>query len=587
MPHPFIAGVAYTMKMLLKILLALILCSHRTTVANSDSCEKTQCRLVPQTNDLSTTFSTTASERGVRLFYLYVKVNNNTYRPTNPGNKLRPARWAWARDIQEPMLSFSYDYDILSWGLLYHFQVRMMRVWLLDQPTGCLSNLSLPCQDRVIARALLMDVTNDYFLKEKSQKRATVQKPFVVCNIVLDEHDDEWSKLFDGNLVYRCCSNSTKRVANETSVECGLHVIVSDWLHFFYHVINYTTIPMLFFWPAIILVLPDFLVTFEDKEDAEKAPEKTGKEDTSQTPKSKNSRTNAKHHREELEESFVLLSMSETEGSYGTIVQEPCIEGNVSCFKKCLKKIICCEKTEAPPPQPPSDLGQKTHDSKRESDNVTVGETSTPSTSDQNDDHKSQETNASKRESEKVTLGETNTLSTSDQSDAVRSLIPVDDVSPITIRRLMRYCTGKSSVFCSDYSKLLFLYYILLFIIYYYKLFFSMLYKDHDLRRAINLPGARFEGQLSEWFSMTTVYFDLNPEIIIPFGLVLIVLPLILIFYIKPCDLQDLCSECGKNPFYLRTDIHEHLRSAPRQMVSAAKPFFYRRLCYCIVQENR
>ena len=70
-----------------------------------------------------------------------------------------------------------------------------------------------------------------------------------------------------------------------------------------------------------------------------------------------------------------------------------------------------------------------------------------------------------------------------------------------------------------------------------------MLYKDHDLRRAINLPGARFEGQLSEWFSMTTVYFDLNPEIIIPFGLVLIVLPLILIFYIKPCDLQDLCSE--------------------------------------------
>ncbi|CAH3161528.1 unnamed protein product, partial [Porites lobata] len=260
--------------------------------------------------------------------------------------------------------------------------------------------------------------------------------------------------------------NSTKRVANETSVECGLHVRVTDWLHFFYHVINYTTIPMLFFWPAIILVLPDFLFTFEDKEDAEKAPEKTGKEDTSQTPKSKNSRTNAKHHREGLEESFVLLSMSETEGSYGTI-------------------------TEAPPPQPPPDLGQKTHDSKRESDNVT----STPSTSDQNDDHTSQKTNASKRESEKVTLGETNTPSTSDQSDAVRSLIPVDDVSPITIRRLMRYCTGKSSVFCSDYSKLLFLYYILLFIIYYYKLFFSMLYKDHDLRRAINLPGARFE----EW----------------------------------------------------------------------------------------
>ena len=536
MPHPFIAGVAYTMKMLLKILLALLLCSHRTTVANSDSCEKTQCRLVPQTNDLSTTFSTTASERGVRLFYLYVKVNNNTYRPTNPSNKLRPARWAWARDIQEPMLSFSYDYDILSWGLLHHFQVRMMRVWLLDQPSGCLSNLSLPCQDRVIARALLMDVTNDYFLEEKSQKRATVGKPFVVCNIVLDEHDNEWSKLFDGNLVYRCCSNSTKRVGNETSVECGLHVRVSDWLHFFYHVINYTTIPMLFFWPAIILVLPDFLFTFEDKEDAEKAPKKTGKEDTSQTQKSENSRTNAKHHSEGLEESFPLLSRSETEGSYGTIVQEPCIEGNVSCFKKCLKKIICCEKTEAPPPQPPPDLGQ---------------------------------------EREKVTLGETSTPSTSDQSDAVRSLIPVDDVSPITIRRLMRYCTRKSSVICSDYSKLVFLYYILFFIIYYYKLLFSLLYKDRDLKRAIKIPGARFEGKLYEWFDMTTVYFDLRVLIIILFVAVLIFLPLILIFYIKPCDLQAPCSKCEKNPFYLRTDIREHLQTAPHEMFSMVKDFSF------------
>ena len=407
------------------------------------------------------------------------------------------------------MLSFSYDYDILSWGLLHYLQVRMMRVWLLDQPTGCLSNLSLPCQDRVIARALLMDVTKDFFLKEKSQKRATVQKPFVVCNIVLDEHDNEWCKIFEGNLLYRCCSDSTKRVGNETSVECGLHVKVSDWLHFFYIVINCATLPMLFFWPSIILVLPDFLFTFEDKEDAKKTREKTGK-DTLQTPKSKNSETNAKPRRVRvrLEESYCLFSMSETEGSCHTI-EKPCNEGN---------------------------------DSKRESDNVTVRETSTPSTSDQN--------------------------------DVIRSQIPVDDVSPITIKHLMRCCTGKSSVFCSDYSKLLFLYYILLFIIYYYKLVFSLLYKDNDLKRGINLPGARFEGQLTEWFNIATVYFDLCPKIIILVGLVLIVLPLILMFYIKPCDLQDLCSECGKNPFYLRTDIREHLRSIPRHMVSMAKPIF-------------
>ena len=464
------------------------------------------------------------------------------------------------------MLSFSYDYDILSWGLLHHFQVRMMRVWLLDQPSGCLSNLSLPCQDRVIARALLMDVTNDYFLKEKSQKRGTVQKPFVVCNIVLDEHDSEWSKLFDGNLVYRCCSNGTKRVVNETLVECGLHVKVSVWLHFFYHVINYATLPMLLFWTAIIDVLPDFLFTFEDKEDAEKAPEKTDKKDSSQTrQKSRKSPTNnakgiccCKESQEDspmpLSENIILRRGSTS--SYGSIEETTFSEENDSCAKKLFEKIICCEMIETPPP-PDGFIGdkgsQKTHDSKGGSNNVTLGETSTHSTSDQNDANKSQKNHDSEQESHEV--------------------IPVDDVSPITITRLMRYCTGKSSVICSDYSKLLFLYYILLFIIYYYKLLFSVLYKDKDLRRAINIPGARFEGQLSEWFDITKVYFDLSVPIMITFVVVLIVLPLIPIFHIKPCHLQDSCSECGKNPFYLRTDIREQLRSAPRQMFSLAKYF--------------
>lgn len=503
MPHPFITGVAYTMKMLLKILLALILCSHRTTVANSDSCEKTQCRLVPQTNDLSTTFSTTASERGVRLFYLYVKVNNNTYRPTNPSNKLRPARWAWARDIQEPMLSFSYDYDILSWGLLHHFQVRMMRVWLLDQPSGCLSNLSLPCQDRVIARALLMDVTNDYFLKEKSQKRATVQKPFVVCNIVLDEHDNEWSKLSDGNLVYRCCSNSTKRVGNEASVECGLHVKVSDWLHFFYHVINYATLPMLIFWPAIITVLPDFLFAFKKKEAIEGSILEIQKK--ARVLISTNSKGSCCYTKiqEDSSPTTTRPFLRGNTTSYGSTEQTTSREENVSCAKESYESIICCEKIETPPP-PDNDGNkiQETHDSERGNYNVTPGETSTRSTSDQNDENKSKNAPDPKQKSDEV--------------------IPVDDISPITITRLMRHCTGKSSVICSDYSKLLFLYYILFFIIYYYKLLFSLLYKDRDLKRAIKIPGARFEGKLYEWFDMTTVYFDLRVPIIILFVAVLI-----------------------------------------------------------------
>ena len=182
------------------------------------------------------------------------------------------------------------------------------------------------------------------------------RKPFVVCNIVLDEHDSKWSKLFDGNLVYRCCSNGTKRVVNETLVECGLHVKVSVWLHFFYHVINYATLPMLLFWTAIIDVLPDFLFTFEDKEDAEKAPEKTDKKDSSQTrQKSRKSPTNnakgiccCKESQEDspmpLSENIILRRGSTS--SYGSIEETTFSEENDSCAKKLFEKMICCEMIE-------------------------------------------------------------------------------------------------------------------------------------------------------------------------------------------------------------------------------------------------
>ena len=362
-----------------------------------------------------------------------------------------------------------------------------------------------------------MEVTNDYFLKEMSQKRATVQKPFVVCNIVLDEHDNEWSKLFDGNLVYRCCSNSTKRVANETSVECGLHVKVSDWLHFFFHVINYATLPMLIFWPAIITVLPDFLFTFKTKEDAEGSSREIQKKARVLISRNSKEICCCTEIQEDSSATTTRPLLGGNTTSSGSTEQTTSREENVSCAKELYERIICCEKIETPPP-PDNDgnKSQETHDSERANYSVTPGETSTRSTSDENDENKSKNTPDSKQKSDEV--------------------IPVDDISPITITRLMRHFTGKSSVICSDYSKLLFLYYILFFIIYYYKLLFSLLYKDRDLKRAIKLPGARFEGKLYEWF-MTTVYFDLRVPIIISFVAVLIFLPVILIFYIKPCDL--------------------------------------------------
>ena len=58
----------------------------------------------------------------------------------------------------EPMLSLHYDYDALSLGLL-NYQVRSMIVPLKENRAGCLVPLNSSCQNKVIGRALLKNVT--------------------------------------------------------------------------------------------------------------------------------------------------------------------------------------------------------------------------------------------------------------------------------------------------------------------------------------------------------------------------------------------------------------------------------------------
>lgn len=171
--------------MLLKVIVGLFFSFLRTPIIYSESCNEAQCKLVLQTKDLSTTFNATASEEGVRIVYLYLKVSNNTNYLGESNEKFRPARWTWAKDIGEPMLSFSYDYDILSLGLL-QYQFRQMRVWLYEQPAGCLSSISLYCQDRVIARVLLNDLST-----KKSPKDD------VVCGTVVDKNINRFHLLFE------------------------------------------------------------------------------------------------------------------------------------------------------------------------------------------------------------------------------------------------------------------------------------------------------------------------------------------------------------------------------------------------------
>ena len=79
-----------------------------------------ECSLLPVGEDLSSEFQLKASEKGVKLVYLQVKITgNDSYGPLNVQDEFLPDWWIYARSISEPMWSIlHYDYDALSLGLL-------------------------------------------------------------------------------------------------------------------------------------------------------------------------------------------------------------------------------------------------------------------------------------------------------------------------------------------------------------------------------------------------------------------------------------------------------------------------------------
>ena len=93
------------------------------------------------------------------MIYLNLKIGNNSYNPLELQDEFQPDRWMWARSNNEPMLSLPYDFDILSLGLL-NYQVGSITVPLRDEPSGCLAGLNSTCQNLVVRRALLSNVTS-------------------------------------------------------------------------------------------------------------------------------------------------------------------------------------------------------------------------------------------------------------------------------------------------------------------------------------------------------------------------------------------------------------------------------------------
>ena len=76
--------------------------------AKPDNC--TQCKLLLDGEGFASEFRRKASEKGVRLVYLNLKIGNDSYHPLELQDEFLPDGWVWANTISEPMLSLPEDY---------------------------------------------------------------------------------------------------------------------------------------------------------------------------------------------------------------------------------------------------------------------------------------------------------------------------------------------------------------------------------------------------------------------------------------------------------------------------------------------
>lgn len=224
-------------------------------IVASHSCGETQCQISIQ-GDSSSEFRLKASEEGVRLVYINFEISNNgKYNPLVSKNRILPYRWTWAQSIREPMLSLSYDYDVLSLGLLKN-QARSMVVLLKELHTGCLVNLNSSCQDIAIAKALTGITRNLTSSKLPNEREG------VVCFRIIQE----FSFGIGGGFKYTCCAAGEQ--SNDDTINCGLDVKESKWLAVFNAILAVVVGAVFLYWPLLLCAIPDSLFK-EDHEGCE------------------------------------------------------------------------------------------------------------------------------------------------------------------------------------------------------------------------------------------------------------------------------------------------------------------------------
>ena len=263
--------------------------------AKPENCSEAQCKVLLVRKGTASEFRVKASEKGVRIVYLDLKFRNDSYRPLESENEFLPNRWVWANLISEPMLSLSYDYDILSVGLL-KYQTRSMDVLLEDQPSGCLANLNSSCPKRAVGRALLsMTQLNSGELPDRN----------VVCVAMIK--DALWS-FFDGNVKFQCCKRSKDENTGSAYIQCELNVQVSGWFIAFNGTLNLLTVLMMLYCPAFLLFLPDSIINLQEEcKKEERRENEQQSEDSHHEQQSEDS-----HHRQSNQQRSRYRSTAET-----------------------------------------------------------------------------------------------------------------------------------------------------------------------------------------------------------------------------------------------------------------------------------
>ena len=204
-----------------------------STAASVQNCSLVNCKVLPVGENIASEFRLKASEKGVRMIYLNLKIGNNSYNPLELQDEFKPDSW---------VLSLPYDYDILSLGLL-NYQVRSMTVPLRDEPSGCLAGLNSTCQNMAVGRTLLDNVTSEG------------GNTGVVCVAMIGEIEREYSDTW--SIKYHCCR------LNASSINCDLPVEGSNWYQAIGNFLIFLAVVLTLYFPALPPLLPDYIFNLQ------------------------------------------------------------------------------------------------------------------------------------------------------------------------------------------------------------------------------------------------------------------------------------------------------------------------------------